>query len=135
MKILFICDGNVARSQEAEIYFNGLKQDVHDVAISAGVNVNVSKPIDPTVVEVMSEVGINMDNYRRKQLSESFLKDVDIIVSFKPAEELPAYVAERQNVRYWDVPDPRYENIDFHRKVRDNIKTRVKQLINELYVA
>jgi protein-tyrosine-phosphatase len=130
MKIVFICDGNVARSQEAELYFNGLKQDVHDVATSAGVNVNVSKPIDPTVIEVMSEVGINMDNCRRKQLTESFLKDVDIIVSFKPAEELPAYVAKRQNVSYWDVPDPRYENIDFHRKVRDNIKIRIKQLID-----
>lgn len=133
--MLFICDGNVARSQEAELYFNMFKKVDSDIATSAGVNVIVGKPIAPAVLDVMAEVGISMDDCYRKQLSESSLKGVGIVVSFKSKEESPVYASERKDVRYWDVLDPRYENMDFHRKVRDDIKTRVTQLIDEIYAA
>lgn len=132
MSLLFICDGNVARSQETELYFNLLRNAHDPIATSAGVNVSEGKPIDPKVVAVMGEQGISMEHAYRKQLTESMAERSDGIISFKPADELPEYVLSKQ-VIYWDIPDPRFEDMDFHRDVRDEIKSRVQQLISELH--
>jgi protein-tyrosine-phosphatase len=130
MKILFICDGNVARSQEAELFVNKLSNGKHH-ATSAGVNPKIGKPIDPMVVEVMKEIGYNMDANIRKPIDEVAVDNADVIVSFKPAEELPESV-RRRKVRYWNVADPARQSIEFHRKTRDLVKSNVESLLVEI---
>ncbi len=128
MKYLFICNGNVARSQEAEYFFNDLSED--DTAQSAGINVKVGKPIDPLVLEVMQEVDYGMVGVFRKFLTQDMVKKADKIISFKPLGELPDYVQERGvDVEFWDVPDPQHQPVEFHRKVRDDIRNRVANLL------
>lgn len=92
MKILFVCNGNVARSLEAELLFNALKADSQSLAISGGVNVKICKPIDPLVVEVMNEFGYDISNAHRKFVDKYMAKSADLVVSFKPKHELPEYV-------------------------------------------
>lgn len=130
MKYLFICNGNVARSQQAEVFFNALKTSEADVAQSAGVDVTVGKPIAPDVIEVMKEVGYDMPQAVRKFVTEDMANDADKIISFKPLNELPEYLqARKADIEIWDVPDPRHQSIDFHRMVRDDIKKRIEELI------
>jgi protein-tyrosine-phosphatase len=131
MKILFICDGNVARSQEAELFLNTLANGKHR-AFSAGVNPTLGKPIDPLVVKVMNEIGYSMDASVRKAIDPQVVSAVDIIVSFKPAEELPAFVRQLDNVRYWQVADPKGQSEDFHRQTRDLVRSHVEKLLTEL---
>jgi len=131
MKILFICDGNVARSQEAELFVNALSGGKHH-AVSAGVNPKIGKPIDPLVVEAMKEIGYGMDANVRKGVDETTVNSMDMIVSFKPAHELPEFVRSRDNVRYWEVADPRGQSLAFHRKTRDLVKSRVESLLAEI---
>ena len=50
MNVLFVCNGNVARSQEAEIFFNTLKEKDDTIARSGGINVKLGKSIDPLVI-------------------------------------------------------------------------------------
>lgn len=131
MNVLFVCNGNVARSQEAEAYFNETvaNPDIH--AQSAGINVNEGKPLDPLVAQVMSEDGISLDKAQRKYITEEMATSADLIVSFKPKDELPEYTQEL-NVRYWDVADPRHKDLEFHRITRDKVKLLVSQLVNEI---
>ena len=131
MKILFICDGNVARSQEAEIFLNVLSHGKH-VARSAGVNPKLNKPIDPVVTQVMQELGYSMDTNIRKLIDKNIVADSDIVISFKPANELPDFVQHHQNIQYWEVPDPARQSVQFHRYVRDLVKSRVESLLAEI---
>lgn len=130
MKYLFICNGNVARSQQAEVFFNALKTSEADVTQSAGIDVVIGKPIAPDVVEVMREIGYEMPGAVRKFVTEDMANDADKIISFKSFDELPEYLQAREaDIEFWDVPDPRHQSIQFHRKVRDDIKDRVAKLV------
>lgn len=131
MNVLFICDGNVARSQEAELFFNALAGKQHH-ATSAGTDPKIGKPIDPMVVQAMSEIGYDMERSYRKAVDIEAAKQADIVVSFKPFEELPEPIARLGTVRYWNIPDPKGETIDFHRTVRGEVQARVAELLSEI---
>ncbi len=131
MKVLFICDGNVARSQEAELFFNSMA-GTHHHASSAGTNPVIGKPIDPAVVEVMSEQGYDMQHCYRKAIGKHVTDEADVVVSFKPLEELPVSIAHHNKLRYWNVPDPKGQSLDVHRRTRDDIRARVAALVAEL---
>lgn len=134
MNVLFVCNGNVARSQEAELFFNSLKSDKSSSAMSGGINVKIGKPIDLLVVEVMNESGYNISSAVRKLADEKLVNQADLIVSLKPESELPDYIRNHKNVRYWAIDDPQHQSIDFHRNVRDEIRQKVEALIKELKI-
>lgn len=133
MNTLFICDGNVARSQEAAIFFDVLTATDHS-ATSAGVNVKVGKPIDPLVVEVMGEMGHAMSFCYRKLIVPEMVEAADLVVSFKPESELPEWVPDLKTTSYWDVADPKGQPIEFHRAIRDEIYALTTELIATLDV-
>ncbi|HEX8389922.1 MAG TPA: low molecular weight phosphatase family protein [Candidatus Saccharimonadales bacterium] len=130
MNILFICNANVARSQEAEAFLNDLSED--DIATSAGINVKVGKPIDPLVIEVMKEADFSLKNAKRKLWTEDMIANAGLIVSFKPENELPVELRNSEKIRYWHVEDPQHQPIEFHRKIRDEVRTKVSELVSEL---
>lgn len=132
MNILFVCNGNVARSQEAELFFNIMKHDEKSFATSGGINVKLGKPIDPLVIEVMSEIDYDASKAVRKFVDESMANSADIIISFKPADELPGFLKNHPSIRYWNVTDPQAQAIEFHRQVRNEVKEKVISLIKEL---
>jgi protein-tyrosine-phosphatase len=131
MKILFICDGNVARSQEAELFATKLSNGKH-IATSAGVNPKIGKPIDPLVIEAMEELGYSMETSVRKPIDKAVVDAADLIVSFKSAEELPKFVRQHKNIHFWNVADPARQAIGFHREVRDLVKSKVESLLAEI---
>jgi arsenate reductase len=131
MNYLFICNGNVARSQEAEAFFNASKSE-SDTAQSAGINVKIGKPIDPLVAEVMKEIGFDVSHAERKFVNEDMASKADKIISFKPVEELPDYLQSREeDIELWEVPDPQHQDVEFHRKVRDDIAAHVLALVSQ----
>lgn len=131
MKYLFICNGNVARSQQAEIFFNSLKHDDGDQAESAGTDVIVGKPINPDVVQVTKELGFTMEGAYRKFVTPEMADSADRVVSFKPIKDLPEFLRSRKGIIFWNVPDPRGQSLDFHRTVRDEVLRLVTDLINK----
>ena len=124
--ILFVCVENAGRSQMAEAFFRKFTENRFNV-ISAGTS--PSKELNPIVVQVMKEIGIDMNNQNPKMLSESMISN-----SFKTVnmgcmdkESCPALFVK--DVIDWNIPDPKEKTIEQIREIRDQIKSEVLNLI------
>ncbi len=133
MKILFICEGIWMRSPTAEAYYN-LLTNTHD-ATSAGAA--VGKPnsgVAPRMKMVLDEDAVDTTELHSKQLTREMFEAADRVVYF-PTDFMPDYVKESPKAEFWDVIDPHYHHeggIDLVRQVRDDIKQRVKKLVEEI---
>jgi protein-tyrosine-phosphatase len=127
--ILFVCLENAGRSQMAEAFFKKYAKNKFNV-ISAGTT--PSSYLNPTVVLVMAEIGINLKNYQPKLLSnfmiENSIKTINMGCMDK--ESCPALFVN--DIDNWNIDDPKEKSIDAVRKIRDQIKDDVLNLINSL---
>ena len=124
--ILFICVHNSGRSQMAEAFFNQLAKGKAK-AISAG-----SQPADqvnPTVMQAMREVGIDISHNKPKLLTLEMLEGIALAITMGCEDACPYTTAE---TRDWVLEDPKDKPIEQVRKIREEIKTRVSDLIKEL---
>jgi arsenate reductase len=75
--VLFLCTHNSARSQMAEAYLNRLYGDRYE-ARSAGIR---PTRINPHVVKVMAEEGIDLSGARSKSIEEYLDRNFDLVVT------------------------------------------------------
>jgi arsenate reductase (thioredoxin) len=127
LKIVFVCVENARRSQMAEGFANVLGQGKIEV-YSAGSS--PSSQIDPLVIEVMKEKGIDLSGKRPKGLNDLPPIEMDYLVTMGCEETCPAIPAKQ--VIEWQIPDPKGKPIDFFREVMDIIENRVKALFEEI---
>ena len=127
--ILFVCVENAGRSQMAEAFFRKFSSNQFNVS-SAGTT--PSSQLNPIVVQVMKEIGIDMTNQQPKLLSDSMIE-----TSFKTVnmgcmdkESCPSLFV--QDVIDWNISDPKEKSLDDVRKIRDKIKSEVIHLIETL---
>ncbi len=120
--VLFVCTHNAGRSQMAQALFERYAPD--DVrAESAG-----SDPVRacwPEVLQVMSEVGVDLSKRRPKRLSVEMQLHADWAVTMGCGDVCP-YVPT--TVDDWDLPDPAGRPIEEVREIRDLIDERVRDL-------
>ena len=128
-----MCRANAARSQEAEAFYNSFTHT--DNASSAGVDLAHSvKGTDPSipdvVIQVMSEIGLDIAHKRRENLTEQMVDEADIVISILDDYPLPEYLASSPKLIEWkNIPDPVRQPIETHREVRDLVKERVLAFI------
>jgi arsenate reductase len=124
--VLFICVHNSGRSQMAAAFFNQMAQG-KGKAISAG-----SKPADkvnPTVVKAMQEIGIDITQNKPKLLTLEMMEGIALAITMGCENACPLTTVE---TRDWALEDPKDKPIGQVRKIRDEIKDRVKKLIEEI---
>lgn len=95
MKILFICQENVARSQMAEAYYNYFTKSNN--ASSAGISkTSPAKYVHPVkeVVEVMKEEGIDVAGKNVKTIAEEMVEKSDKIFVMCEKEECPSFLLD-----------------------------------------
>ena len=100
---------------------------------SAGVR---SREVDPFVVEVMDEIGIDLSRHRSKTFDELEDTSYDLIVSLSPEAQHKAVELTRTmacDVEFWNTFDPsltegnREARLDAYRQVRDSLMKRIEQ--------
>ncbi|MEF8846858.1 MAG: arsenate reductase ArsC [Candidatus Paceibacterota bacterium] len=138
-KILFICRGNVARSQIAKEIFN--KQAGENFkALSAGTKLSRGEQtigefgsIVDNLITVTKEEGIDISQNKSKEINREIVSNVDKVILIMDDEDpVPDYLVDNPKVTRWTIKDPKGKSLEFTRKVRDEIKRRVKELITEL---
>ncbi len=127
LKILFVCVENARRSQMAEGFANAFGRGRLEV-YSAGSR--PSSQIDPLVIEVMKEKGIDLTAKRPKSSNELPPVEMDYLITMGCEETCPAVPSRK--IMEWQIPDPKGKPIDEIRRIRDMLEAKVKTLLEEV---
>jgi len=128
--VLFVCVHNAGRSQMAAGYLHHLAGSTVEVR-SAG-----SEPADrinPVAVQAMAEEGIDIAKEQPKILTTEAVKTSDVVITMGCGDTCPFYPGKRYED--WVLDDPAGQGMEVVRPIRDEIRRRVEQLIDELQPA
>jgi protein-tyrosine-phosphatase len=125
--IMFVCVHNAGRSQMAAGFMRTLGGDRVEV-LSAGSAPKDS--INPVAVEAMSELGIDIANQKPKVLTPEAVQQSDVVITMGCGDACPYYPGKRYED--WVLDDPAGQGIDAVRLIRDEIKARVANLLEEI---
>lgn len=128
-RVMFVCKKNSRRSQMAEGFARTLGAGRIEVT-SSGLE---ASQVDPTTVQVMSEVGIDISAQTSKPLSNFQPEDYNAVISLCGCGvNLPGSWVLREVFSDWQLDDPEGQTIETFRRVRDEVKERVVKLIQSL---
>ena len=125
--VLFVCVHNAGRSQMAAGFLKELSGGSIEV-LSAG-----SMPgdqVNPVAVEAMAEVGIDIAGEQPKKLSEDAVVASDVVITMGCGDECPYFPGKRYED--WVLTEPAGQGIETVREVRDEIRSRIEDLIESL---
>jgi arsenate reductase len=128
-KVLFVCIHNSGRSQMAEAFFNRFVPAGWQ-AVSAGTM--PGKGINPMVVQVMQETGLDISQNQPKLLVPEMLENAKRIFTMGCDVDSGACPAGFLKTEDWGLEDPAGKPIETVRKIRDDIRSRVERLIKDL---
>jgi arsenate reductase len=80
----------------------------------------------------MAEVGIDIANQQPKVLTTQAVMESDAVITMGCGDACPFFQGKRYED--WVLEDPAGQDIEFVRRVRDDIKGRVEALLSELLV-
>jgi arsenate reductase (thioredoxin) len=125
-KVLFVCVENAGRSQMAEAFANKYGEGIF-IVTSAG-----NKPADkvnPMVVEVLKEKGIDISTNKPKLLTFQMAQDADLIVTMGCNDQGICPGPFFKPTIDWKLEDPKGKSIEKVREIRDEIERHVQELI------
>jgi arsenate reductase len=128
---MFACTKNSCRSQMAEGFARQLGEGKIDVDVtSAGLE---ASRVHPTAIKVMSEIGIDISDQTSKPLSKFEPENYDAVISLCGCGvNLPEEWVVREVFQDWQLDDPDGQSLETFRRVRDEIKERVEELVRTL---
>jgi arsenate reductase len=88
--------------------------------------------VHPEVVEVMRELGVDLEERRPQMLTRELAEQADIVVTMGCGDECP-FIPGKRYID-WELPDPKGRPVDEVRATRDEIARRVSALIDELVI-
>ncbi len=126
-EVLFVCVHNAGRSQMAAALLH------HHAGGRVVVRSAGSAPADtvnPAVVEVMAELGIDVSRELPKPLADDAVRASDVVITMGCGDACPFYPGKRY--LDWELDDPAGQGADAVRPIRDEIDRRVRALLAEL---
>lgn len=86
--------------------------------------------INPVAVEAMAEVGIDLASAQPRVLTDDDVRDSDVVVTMGCGDACPFYPGTRYED--WELDDPSGRDLETVRRIRDEIRRRVEELIGSL---
>jgi arsenate reductase (thioredoxin) len=124
---IFACVHNAGRSQMAAAFFNRLADSQKAHAVSAGTE--PGPRVHSEVLEAMREVGIDLSHAIPRKLTDELARTADMLITMGCGENCP-YVPGVQRDD-WPLADPKGQNMETVRAIRDEIEARVRKLVTD----
>ena len=125
--ILFLCVHNAGRSQMAAGFARragaGRVEGFSGGSEPAGA-------VNPAAVAVMAEVGIDIAGFVPQRFTDDLLARVDVVVTMGCGDTCP-FVPGTRYVD-WPLDDPKGRPVDEVRRIRDEIRALVEELVAQL---
>ncbi len=124
--ILFLCIHNAGRSQMAAGFAREMGGD--KVSIFSGGSEPADR-VNPMAIEAMAELGIDISGHTPQKFTDELLNRVDVVVTMGCGDRCP-YIPGKRYLD-WPLDDPRGQNLEAVRAIRDRIREHVVELLGE----
>ncbi len=125
--VLFVCVHNAGRSQMAAAFLTTLSKGGIEVR-SAGSE--PAETVNPAAVEAMHEVGIDVSAEIPKVLTTDAVRESDVVITMGCGDTCPIFPGKRYED--WELEDPAGQGLEAVRPIRDEIRSRIIDLIASL---
>ena len=125
--VLFVCVHNAGRSQMAAGFLREIAGDRIEVRSAGSMPAD---QINPTAVDAMQELGIDITAEQPKILTTEAVQASDVVITMGCGDACPFFPGKRYED--WKLDDPAGQGIDAVRPIRDDIRGRIEQLVSEL---
>src|SRR5688572_20711112 len=85
--------------------------------------------VNPSAVEAMAEVGIDISDQRPKVLTTDAVESSDVVITMGCGDACPIFPGKRY--LDWQLEDPAGKGVESVRPIRDEIERRVRGLLSE----
>ena len=125
--VLFVCVHNAGRSQMAAALLEAMGEgrvEVHSAGTAPAESVN------PVVVDAMNELGIDLRGRSPNRLDRTAVQAADVIVTMGCGDACPVFPGKLY--LDWALDDPAGAPLETVRPIRNDIKQRVSDLLDQL---
>ena len=134
--VLFICNGNVARSQiAAELYRERTQKMVTSAGTKvkdckSGVSLKDDGPLAENAIScIQSITGIDLSNKKRTPISEELCLKSSQIIIMADKNSLPDYIYNYYSkIAFWKIEDPKDFDFEGYKKIINQIQNNIEIL-------
>ena len=126
-EVLFVCVHNAGRSQMAAAL---LDHHAHGRVTVRSAGSAPADTINPAVVAVMAELGLDLSKEFPKPLTDDAVRAADVVITMGCGDACPVYPGKRY--LNWELDDPAGQDVEHIRPIRDDIDRRVTALLADL---
>lgn len=125
--VMFVCVHNAGRSQMAQGFLQHLAGDRVEVRSSGTMPAD---QVNPSAVEAMAELGIDIADAKPKVLTDEDVRASDYVITMGCGDACPFYPGKKY--LDWKLDDPAGKGVEAVRPIRDQIKELVENLVAEI---
>ncbi len=125
--VMFVCVHNAGRSQMAQGFLKHLAGDRVEVRSSGTMPAD---QVNPSAVEAMAELGIDIKDAKPKVLTDEDVRASDYVITMGCGDACPFYPGKKY--LDWKLDDPAGKDVASVRPIRDQIQKLVEDLIAEI---
>jgi arsenate reductase len=130
--VLFVCVHNAGRSQMAEAFVNKLASEKGLPVRGLSAGTEAGERVNPLAVQAMSELGISMEGQTPKQLTQEMADSADRIITMGCGVDATSCPATIYFTDDWGLDDPAGKPIEKVREIRNQIRSRVDDLLSDM---
>ncbi|MFD5492615.1 low molecular weight phosphatase family protein [Streptomyces sp. NPDC127091] len=123
-RVLFVCSHNAGRSQLAAALL--AHRAAGQVAVSSA-GTHPAAEVEPVVAQALTEAGVDLTDAFPKPLTDEVVRAADIVITMGCGDACPIVPGRRY--LDWPVADPDGAPIEAVRQIRDDINTRITDLL------